>query len=244
MYSWKITLGGPSGAGKTTTLVLCCGKNAYLLAEEKRMPNSKEIEAWGSDKPVSTSWYPNYGGVIIGFDVFSQQFKMYPNKGKPEEGDYLINIVDTCGQQPFYKHSEKDLADTHGILFVFDASRDPDEYKLEIQNVFNDLQSLYQGRQLPPIVFMANKQDLVKKWRIAQGGHGRELFYQRILGSHDPFYNNVPFVGSSALEGWGVAKAIDYLMKEIIKRINPKFYQDISLELAYRNQKSKPELTM
>jgi len=228
MYSFVISEVGPPGAGKTTALQeFCKGENVCLISEEKRNPTDEEKKAWGFDEPISTSWYPNFGTIVVRFNYVKQKFRIDQGIGTVGEGDYLINMVDTCGQKAYFHYSDDQLQHTQGILFFFDATRDPEEYKMEIINIFNEVKQLYQGQLFPPVVFVANKQDLVLQRRIYGGGYGRELLYQRILGSRDPFFNKVPFVGASALEGWGLDKAMDLLMREIVKRVNSILYKTL-----------------
>jgi len=84
---------GLAGAGKTTALVQLCGKNAFLVSEQKREPTEDEKKAWHSDEPVSTSWYPNFGSIILRFNTECHKFEIDQEAGQVGEGEYLINII-------------------------------------------------------------------------------------------------------------------------------------------------------
>ena len=65
-YSIKISLVGLSGSGKTTTLKALC-PDAFLMAEQQRMPTEVEAKAWqiSTNTPIPTSSVPNFAQLIF-----------------------------------------------------------------------------------------------------------------------------------------------------------------------------------
>jgi signal recognition particle receptor subunit beta len=243
MHIIKIGLFGPSGAGKTETL-LCLDPNAILSGEQKRKPTSDETEAWGSDLDVSTSHFLNVGHCIVEQDYTNDHFKLVTPNKKAAPDAYHVTIYDSCGQDIFRTFREMAAEGAWGILFIIDASRDFNLYKFEVTNAFNELHSLYNDHntygpistrnpKLPPLVVLCNKQDIVQRRRILDGGIGRETFYKTILRSYDPIFDTYPFIGTSAtgyqkwvsngvvevVPTWGIEEAIDLLFKQIAYRL-------------------------
>lgn len=243
MFIVKLLLAGPSGSGKTAVLEYL-DSDAQLFGEQKRKPTPEEIKAWGSEVEVSTSGFINIGQFIVNYDSDMLQYKV-DRGGKVKEGGFGVTLFDTCGQvgDLFRGYKEIGTFGTAGILFVLDASRDPDYYTLEITNAFNELHQFYKttniygpvsqrNPMLPPIVILCNKQDLVQRRNIVGGGKGREVIYQSILRSYDLAFAKYKFVGTCAtgytknvsgtvfevVPPWGIEEAIDILFKEIIER--------------------------
>jgi signal recognition particle receptor subunit beta len=252
----KIMIAGAcSGVGKTTILQVL-DPDANLLHEQKRSLTAEEMRDWKLDmdegfKPfITTSTFPNFGNFIVYLDQKTGKYTIDQEKsGYPVQGSVVTMVFDTPGQKIFFPYREAGASGAWGILFVIDASRDLETHKMEVLNGYVELHEFFKegnrygpvskkNPMLPPTVILANKQDIVQKWKIEQGGKGREVFYQTILGSFDKFFKTVPFVGTCAVttfdertqkpvKPWGVENAVDLLFKEIVKRqkaVRPKDY--------------------
>ena len=217
-YSIKIMFSGLSGAGKTTTLKLLV-KNAHLLGEQKRTPTKEEQEAWhiATDQLVSTSMYTNFGILVTSPNFETQEFVFHdePNYS-PREHDIILNLFDTCGQEIFYPLRQATAIGVQGVLFFIDAALL--QLKLDFSNVqrlingFEELRS-FLGAELNkvPMVFICNKQDLIKDEK------GKAGFIKKTVAFYDETFEKYPFINASALQGWGVQEGLKLLLMQIAK---------------------------
>ncbi|HUY01009.1 MAG TPA: ADP-ribosylation factor-like protein [Candidatus Deferrimicrobium sp.] len=219
-YSIKIMLSGLSGAGKTTTLKILV-KNAHLLGEQKRAPTKFEQEAWhlATEELVSTSMYTNFGILIVTPNYETQEFIFHhePNYN-PQENDVILNLFDTCGQEIFYPLRQATAIGVQGILFFIDAALL--QLRLDfsnVQKIINGFEELrvFLGDELEkiPMVFLCNKQDLIKT------DHGKAGFIKKTIAFYDSMFEKYPFMNASAVEGWGAQDALKVLLMDIAKRL-------------------------
>jgi len=215
-YSIKVILSGLSGAGKTTSLKLLV-KTPHLLGEQQRKPTKQEQEAWklATNEMVPTSMYTNFGVLIVtpNFETKDFIFQQDPNY-TPQYNDIIVNLFDTCGQDIFYPLRQATATGVQGILFYIDSALL--QLQLDYSNIqriihaFEELKT-FLGKELEkiPIVFLCNKQDLIKTER------GKAGFVKKTITFYDNYFEKYQFVNSSALEGWGSHEALKILLNEI-----------------------------
>lgn len=218
-YSIKVILSGLSGAGKTTTLKILV-KNAHLLGEQQRMPTKDEQEAWNlaMGQMVTTSMYTNFGILIItpNFQTKEYIFKQESDY-TPKKNDIIVNLFDTCGQEIFYPLRQATTIGVQGILHFIDSALL--QLHLDFSNIhkiingFEELKT-FLGKELDkiPIVFICNKQDLIKTDK------GKAGFIKKSITFYDSYFKKYPFVNASALEGWGAQEALKILLTEIAEK--------------------------
>ncbi|MFW9872843.1 MAG: hypothetical protein ACFFG0_07055 [Candidatus Thorarchaeota archaeon] len=200
----------------------------------------------GNPLLVRTSTYPNFGQVIVTYNSSEDKFFINREKRDVSDNSFIVTIVDGCGQQCFYPYREGGAAGAYGILFIFDASRVESyteketgkfvyPYVYEIMSAFNELYHFYKkgnvygpvtrlNPMLPPVVILANKQDIVSD-RLKDTKMGRVEFWNALLRSYDPkFFGKYqyPMVECCAIpmpKPYGLEEAIGILFYEIYKRL-------------------------
>ncbi len=228
-YLLKIFLAGYSGAGKTTGLQQICGSNTYLFGEQLRKPTESEKKAWKTKTGLATTTtFPNYGNFYLSYNKITNKFNVLSDESLYLKKKLEIYMIDTCGQEAFYQYRKEHSFGADGIFFLIDGSLEatPENIK-NVLNIYTELRSFYEGTPFPPMVIICNKQDLWQKARINSGVKGRELFYQKILNSHNNEFSNYPFVGASAKEGWGMDIAVDTLFKNMLIGPLKKIWDDL-----------------
>ncbi len=212
-------LSGLSGAGKTTSLKLLV-KNAHLLGEQKRMPTKEEQEAWNlaMGEMVPTSMYTNFGILVVTPNFKTMNFILHDDPDySPGSNDIIVNLFDTCGQEIFYPLRQATATGVQGILFFIDSALLQLHLDFaNIQKIINAFEELktFLGKELEniPIIFICNKQDLIKTEK------GKAGFIKKTIAFYDSTFEKYPFVNASALEGWGSQEALKMLLVEISKR--------------------------
>ena len=218
-YSIKVMFSGLSGAGKTTSLKLLV-KSAHLLGEQQRMPTKEEQEAWqlATGEMVPTSMYTNFGVLILTPDFRTNEFSFQtePNY-TPKANDIIVNLFDTCGQDIFYPLRQATATGVQGIMFFIDAALLQLQLDFtNIQKIINAFEELrtFLGKDLEkiPVVFICNKQDLIKTEK------GKAGFIKKTIAFYDNSFEKYPFVNASAIQGWGPEEALKTLLLEIAKK--------------------------
>ncbi|MFX1295826.1 MAG: ADP-ribosylation factor-like protein [Promethearchaeota archaeon] len=218
-YSIKIIFSGLSGAGKTTSLQLLV-KNAHLLGEQQRIPTKEEQNAWNlaTGETVPTSMYTNFGVLVITPNFQTNEFVYQETSNyHPNVNDIIVNLFDTCGQDIFYPLRQATATGVQGVLFFIDSALlmlQLDFANIQkIINAFEELRS-FLGRELEkiPVVFICNKQDLVKSEK------GKCGFIKKTIAFYDNTFGKYSFVNASAIQGWGPREALELLILEIARQ--------------------------
>jgi GTPase SAR1 family protein len=217
-YSIKVMFSGLSGAGKTTSLKLLV-KNAHLLGEQQRMPTPAEQQAWNlaTGEMVPTSMYTNFGVLVITPSQTWDQFTVNPLDYSPKSRDIIVNIFDTCGQDIFYPLRQATATGVQGVMFFVDSALLQLQLDFtNVQKIINAFEELrtFLGKDLEkiPVVFICNKQDLIKTEK------GKAGFIKRTIAFYDSAFEKYPFVNASAIQGWGPEEALLVLLAEIATR--------------------------
>ncbi|MHA1799573.1 MAG: GTPase domain-containing protein, partial [Candidatus Helarchaeota archaeon] len=151
---------------------------------------------------------------------------------------------DTCGQEIFYQITKATSEGSQGLLFIVDSTLELKSHSKEIVDVFTQVESHF-GGDMPPTVIVCNKQDLVQKFRIEEGGFGKEVFMKTIMRSYEQKFAKIPFIDACAKDGWGVDKAVELLVEEICKdfifmkdsKIQPRGFSKITLDKTIKKEK-------
>jgi GTPase SAR1 family protein len=210
---------GLSGAGKTTSLKLLV-KNAHLLGEQQRAPTKEEQQAWNlaTSEMVPTSMYTNFGVLVVtpDFNTKKYSFQDAPDY-TPKSNDIIVNLFDTCGQDIFYPLRQATATGVQGVMFFVDSALLM--LKLDfsnIQRIINAFEELrtFLGNELEkiPVVFICNKQDLIKEEK------GKAGFIKKTIAFYDSTFEKYQFVNASAIQGWGPVEALEILVSEIAER--------------------------
>ncbi|MHA1276287.1 MAG: ADP-ribosylation factor-like protein [Candidatus Helarchaeota archaeon] len=217
-YSIKVMLSGLSGAGKTTSLKLLV-KNAHLLGEQQRMPTLAEKQAWNlaTGEMVPTSMYTNFGVLVVTPSQDWGEYTINPIDYSPKSRDIIVNIFDTCGQDIFYPLRKVSSQSTQGILFFIDSALLQLQLDFRnIQKIINAFEELrtFLGKEFEkiPIIFICNKQDLIKTEK------GKAGFIKKTIAFYDSAFEKYTFVNASAIQGWGPEEALLVLLDKIAKR--------------------------
>ena len=177
---------------------------AYMLSFKKKMKYYKVILCGDS----------NVGKTALRFRYFGRGFRqsymmtMGADFALKRLEDGVIQIWDLAGQVTFSRIRKDYYVGVHGILLVYDLTRESTFNNLE---VWIDEIVRYNGKMVP-MVLVGNKLDLLET------GH-EHVAMERV----DEFRNtlkerygyNFPFIMSSALSGENVNKLFTDLIEEI-----------------------------